>query len=276
MTLTDPTVGHLADAATARLTKRELQIMLLKVDVERYAPNTSHQPDNKVELVLPRLRSAQKAAQRGDDHAHGALLDFARAIIQSVADPNQPPDWFGELRDALLADGYEVTWDRVEKTVPGNFGPPSTRVKFVYEILPTDAAPVPLAAEISALERELDSQGHGDALNHYRQAINAFKQHDYEAANGQLRTTLEALVMRLAEVHTPYAKPAKAGDGGNAINRLRGTPNLTDDDGGEVLHGLWRMSCTKGSHPGMSNADETRFRVQVITATARLLLHRFP
>jgi hypothetical protein len=43
-----------------------------------------------------------------------------------------------------------------------------------------------------------------------------------------------------------------------------------------MLSGLWKMTHTKGSHPGTSNADETRFRVQVITATARLLLHRFP
>lgn len=47
-------------------------------------------------------------------------------------------------------------------------------------------------------------------------------------------------------------------------------------DGGDMLKGLWAMSHTKGSHPGRSDADETRFRLHAITATARLLLHRFP
>jgi hypothetical protein len=43
-----------------------------------------------------------------------------------------------------------------------------------------------------------------------------------------------------------------------------------------MLKGLWKMIHTKGSHPGRSDAHETRFRMHAITATARLLLHRFP
>jgi len=82
--------------------------------------------------------------------------------------------------------------------------------------------------------------------------------------------------MRLAEDHTSYIRPAKAGDGGNAIKQLKRAPALTPADGGDILEGLWAMSHTKGSHPGRSDADETRFRLHAITATARLLLHRFP
>jgi len=62
-----------------------------------------------------------------------------------------------------------------------------------FELLPTDAAPVPLAAEISALQAELAARGYSSTLNHYQQATVAFGQHNYEAANGQRRTTLEDL-----------------------------------------------------------------------------------
>jgi hypothetical protein len=82
--------------------------------------------------------------------------------------------------------------------------------------------------------------------------------------------------VRLATAHAGYVKPARQGGGGPAIACLKQTPNLAKDDGGDMLSGLWSMAHTKGSHPGASNADEARFRVQVITATARLLLHRFP
>jgi hypothetical protein len=80
--------------------------------------------------------------------------------------------------------------------------------------------------------------------------------------------------MRL-EDHASYPRPRKAGDGGNAIKYLIQEPALHDNDGGIVLKGLWDMSHTRGSHPGRSDADETRFRLHAITATARLLLHRF-
>ncbi len=277
-TLTDSTVGYLTEAAAARFSAPQLRTMMLKAAVEQYAPyDDGQQAYVKLDLVRPRLMGAQKAAQQGDSHAHKALLDFTRMVFESVTDPDQPPDWFGELREALLADGYEVAWNRTEETIPGrNFNPPSTRIKVTYEILPTDAGPVPLATEISALERELGLRGYSVALNHYRQAINAFLQHDYEAANSQLRATLEDLVVQLAVSHTGFVKPPKQGGGGPAIEALKATANLAAGDGGGLLKGLWDMSHTKGSHPGRSDADETRFRVHVITATARLLLHRFP
>lgn len=128
--------------------------MLLATDVEQFAPPGSSQEaaSSKSELVRPRLVGARAAAQQGDARAHRALLEFARELFESVDDQNQPPDWLRELREALLADGYEVVWNRVEETIPGrDFSPPSKRVKVTCEILPTDAGPVPLASEISAL-----------------------------------------------------------------------------------------------------------------------------
>lgn len=42
-----------------------------------------------------------------------------------------------------------------------------------------------------------------------------------------------------------------------------------------MLRSLWRMCHTNGPHPGLSDADEARFRMQVVTATSRFLLKRF-
>jgi hypothetical protein len=225
---------------------------------------------NKQEILRSRLLGARDYAEAySGAEARLALLTFIRMLVErTVGDPETAWPWFRPLCEALLADGYELTWeletDRWGSATASNF-----------QILPTDAGPVPLATEISALEQELSSRGYSDALNHYRQAVATFEKHE-EAANSQLRTVLEDLVMRLAEDHTAYVRPAKAGDGWNAIAYLKGTPHLADGDGGDLLKGLWAMTHTKGSHPGRSNADETRFRLHVITATARLLLHRFP
>jgi hypothetical protein len=60
---------------------------------------------------------------------------------------------------------------------------------------------------------------------------------------------------------------ALPGGGGQAVRHLKATESLADNDGGDLIEALWNMRHTKGSHPGRSDANETRFRMQVITAT---------
>jgi hypothetical protein len=267
-TLSHPTLGLLADAAAEHaFTLSRLGAMLLRCDLTQYGQGRGIRYLDEIGLLTGTLLAARDEAEAGDPHAHRGLLAFVRVFVEkTVPNPAYAPRWFDELQENLLADGYLLRWD------PGLLPNDAGR----YEILPTDAGPVPLGAEISALERELDLRGYDDVLNHYRQATNVFGQHTFEAANSQLRTTLEALVVHLAEDHTGFVKPLNAGGGGQAVDRLKRTTNLAHNDGGDLLKALWDMSHTKGPHPGRSNADETRFRLHVITATARLLLHRFP
>jgi hypothetical protein len=89
--------------------------------------------------------------------------------------------------------------------------PPFFGGTYRFQLLPTDAAPVPLAAKISTLEAELTARGYDDTLNHYRQAHDNLLHRNYEAANGQLRTALEDLVTRLARQHTGYVGQRKPG-----------------------------------------------------------------
>jgi hypothetical protein len=92
------------------------------------------------------------------------------------------------------------------------------------------------------------------------------------SANGDLRTALEDLVTRLAEDRAGYARQPQANQGYAAIRHLIQTGHLPEGDGGMLLLGLWKLSHTNGPHPGQSDGDEARFRLQVITATARFLL----
>jgi hypothetical protein len=112
--------------------------------------------------------------------------------------------------------------------------------------------------------------------NHYQQAVDNFLHHNYEAANGALRTTLEDLVSRLAREHAGYVGQGKPGEGGRAINHMVDMGSLPENDGGLLLKGIWKLAHTRGSHPGRSDAEEARFRMVIITAIARFLLDRFP
>jgi hypothetical protein len=261
-TLSFPTLGLLIDLASEPAFKRtELATVMMRCDFLQGSGDV-------IQVLQNNVIRTRTAAEAGNPQAHSDLLLFARLIAERRASraPLMPQQQKDELREAMLADGYEITWEPMPDL-------PSLTARCT--ILPTDAGPVPLARQISALEHELGSRSYHVALNHYQQAVETFEMHN-EAANGQLRTALEELVMRLAEDQTSYTRPARAGDGSNAIKQLSQSPHLAADDGGDFLKGLWAMTHTKGSHPGKSDADETRFRLHVITATARLLLHRFP
>jgi hypothetical protein len=273
-TLSNPTLGLLIEIAAEERSRDELETLLMKADLrqESYRGYDSG-GSSKHGLVRYWLRGAREVALQGDVDAHRALLTFTRVLVEkTVPDPDDAPGWFGELCDALLGDGYQLTWDRdVEQIDPWR-----ERVTVTYRILSTDTGPAPLGNEISALEQELDSRGYSVALNHYRQAVDTFGQHQYEAANGQLRTALEALVVGLAKDHVGYVGQGKAGEGSAAIEHIvTKSRALPDRDGGRMLRGLWQMTHTNGPHPGQSTADEARIRMQIITAAARFLLNHF-
>jgi len=270
--LSDPTLGLLVSITPKLLSLSDLRTLLMQADLRRYAPDPDE--ENKAELVRDALLAARDHAdQREDPQAHRGLLAFVQLLVEG-SNPNVDPnrelsilDFIEELHEALLADGYELTWEIEEHP----WGYEFIRCK----IRPTDPTPVPLAREINALEAELADRGYTDALNHYRQAVDSLIHHNYEAANGQLRTALEDLVTRLAHQHAGYVEQGKAGKGGNAIQHMINHGALPDGEGGKLLQGLWHMTHTRGSHPGQSDADEARFRMAVITATARFLLNHF-
>jgi hypothetical protein len=260
-TLSIPTLGlliDLANDASFRMTE-DLWTLMMRCDFTHdLAPGTS-----LIRGLANNAMRTRTAAEAGDAQAHRNLLRFAQLVAEKRANhrPGLSRQKQDELREALLADGYELGFET------------NTNSTQSCTLLPTDASPIPLAREITALEHELLLRGYDVALVHYRQAIDTFETHS-ESTNSQLRTALEELVMHLAEDHTSYTRPVRAGDGANAIKSLMHSPSLAD--GGEMLTGLWKMVHTNGSHPGRSSADETRFRLHAITATARLLLHRFP
>jgi hypothetical protein len=143
------------------------------------------------------------------------------------------------------------------------------RVRF----LPLDEPKMPLSEEITALEADFVRLGLTVALNHYRQAVKNFVEQDFEAANGQLRTMLESVV-----IHFAVAKgfqQTQQGDGGRAIAFLRNNNHLSERDGGDFIRGLWWITHTNGPHPGTTTAGEVHFRMLTLTGAARYLIDRF-
>jgi hypothetical protein len=270
-TLSDPTLGLLVRIGDKPMSTRNIKTLMMETGIFEYGDRE----DNKAELLRSRLVGARAAADAGDGEARRALLAFVEGLVGHVAGSTlKEPDWMDELQERLRADGLELREE--PGPAPGRYGSG-------YKLLPTDPAPVALPQEISALEGDLTARGYTIALNHYRHAVDGLVNKKYESANSDLRAAFEDLVTRLAEDCAGYQRaldnktgqPA-ANQGGRAVAHLVDKGHLPEKEGGKLLQGIWAMTHTNGSHPGQSDAEEARFRMQVVTAVARFLLKHFP
>jgi hypothetical protein len=288
-TLSTRTLGHLIHlAVNTKLSKSDLRDLLMLSGIyEATGMDTAELVDqgssgpNKQELLRAPLLNAHEMATLGNREARDALLEIVRLGAERVAAWYRDADAkLSALREALLSDGYEL---RVSGSVAG--GDAYWAGNREVQLLPVDPDAVPVSAEITALEAELDQRGYAEAREHYRLAVKHFTEQDHPSANGQLRNMLESLIKHLAIDHSSYVDTGKSSQGGAAIKSLYnpggqppaviGRP-LPENDGGRMLHGIWNILHSSGPHPGLSDADETRIRMQLCTALARFLLKHFP
>jgi len=268
-------MGHLIETTVACASKDALTILLMQSGIYDLEGFNSSDLDNyrnrsMVEILHPPLQLAHQRAAGGDHDAHEALLEIIRRSIERIVLP-QENNKVLELRESLLSDGYEL-----------RFGPADTRK---CQLLPIDPDAIPVGTEITALEAELNQRGYVEAKEHYWSAVRHFTEQDHSSANGQLRNMVESLAKNLAIDHASYVDTGQANQGGPAIKKLYvkgGLPPATignplpERDGGGMLQGIWDILHSSGSHPGLSNADEARIRMQLCTALARFLLMHFP
>lgn len=222
--------------------------MLLDAEADQWDPP---KPSNKQDRLQQLFRAMR--ADGGED-AETAALAIAGHLMSSGASParkGRPMVWWDEALDTLATDGweYDIDGDRLVPTVSG----------------------VRVAEETSLLEAALVARGWTTAAGHYRQALDAFSRADWAAANGQLRSALEDLLPSAAElVSGKRPKQPRA-----SIEVLRAKANLVEGEF-DLLKGLWDLSQRRGSHPGLSDVDESRFRLVTLTAHCRFLLARLP
>ena len=136
-------------------------------------------------------------------------------------------------------------------------------------LLPTTPGPATLAPEVSGLEFDLEAAGLGVAATHYRQANDNLAQGNFEAANGQVRSFLENLLISICRLTSGRT----FSDAGAALKHMRQSAFL-DASEFNSTRGFWDASHTNGPHHGLSNQDEALFRLHVATAIGRYVLRK--
>jgi hypothetical protein len=112
-----------------------------------------------------------------------------------------------------------------------------------------------------------------------KEALDTHGRGSWAAANSQIRTFLDALLDEIAVKLDPTA--ATAGSGQPRRTKLAAQGFLSrelnewDDNGLGFMNGLAKRLHPKGSHPGLSDDEDSTFRLHVVLLTARLLLTRF-
>lgn len=270
--LSSRVIGYAADIAKATMSEGELGILFMQAGLDDFRPPKWY---GKAQLLATTLRTARLHATDADMEARQALYDFVQLLAERIAPRDDPDDIapgtpFRKLREVVRSDGLDLHVD-YESTMD-TWGTTSYRLVEV-RLLPLDEPAAPLTREITAVEDDLIQLGMNTAQNCYRQAVDSLTDNRFEAANGQLRSTLEAVIAHFAA--SRGFESTRQGDGGAALVYLIDSGGLPKRDGGEFVHGLWTMTHTNGPHPGTSNAGEAYFRLQAVTSAIRFLIDRF-
>jgi hypothetical protein len=247
-------VGNASNIAF-NLTAWSIENLFMRANLTRFqiAPRSGGQRYAKGELLAATLHSAVSAADQGDVEAQEGLKEFICLVAQ---EPVAAAERVQQLVEAARSAGYDLA-----------------SIQGTMRLMPLDEPRVPMSGAISSLEVALSELGMTTALNHYRQAVDSLIDGRSEAANGQMRSMFEEVIIQIA-VMKGFTRNAQ-GAGGRALAYLLDGSILPRGDGGEYIHGLWAITHTNGPHPGTSPAGEAHFRVQALTSASRYLIDRF-
>lgn len=141
-----------------------------------------------------------------------------------------------------------------------------------YSLVPTDSTPADPAFAAQETLTCLQGKGYGTAALHFRQAIENFADENWESANAQLRTTLEAVLE--AEVLQRGGTPVR-GRGQLVANAEKlGSTKLArrlDSDIVEHIKTLIKICHSDGSHPGAADEKEAEFRLVSVATLIRYI-----
>jgi hypothetical protein len=200
------------------------------------------------------------------DQFGGGLRPRSNALVSTLG---QRPD-----ADDALARVVEYT---LERHYPGRV--PTDRLLQALrldgfewhegKLIPTTPQPAALAKELPQLERNLQDLMLKVAAEHYRQAHESFTASNWEAANGQIRSFMEDLLIELGKRETSKARS----DPSAALQDLR-DQGFIDNPEWQMVRGFWQGIQDNGPHHGLSYEQEALFRLHVATSIARYMLHK--
>jgi hypothetical protein len=128
------------------------------------------------------------------------------------------------------------------------------------------------------ITRLLTKQRFTTSKGHLDQALAAHGRGDWASANSQLRAFYEGLFDEIALKLDPTSRTLASSENRRArlaaLGFLKEGLNEWGSDGKNFVNGLFKRLHPAGSHPGLSDQDDSTFRRHVVLLTAKLFLVR--
>lgn len=213
---------------------------------------------------LSRAKRVKQATQNISNDDVEFIKKYAIRVLNQRANREEVPEWATEV----VQDFRENGWNLERSKVP-NDRPWSTDDQYKWEVNPLGHDETPLADLTTKIEALFCQHALDQEVGHYKQALKSFESQAWAAANAQLRTSLESTLVALAKRQQSW----NGTKGGDAIAVLKSRGYLSDEES-KYFSGLWNMSHSNGSHPGLSDEDEAQFRIYSVTAGLYYLVNR--
>jgi len=115
------------------------------------------------------------------------------------------------------------------------------------------------------------------AKGHYEQAVSAHTRGDWAAANSQLRNFVEEVFDRFAEAVEPgsYSSSHNRREALGKANFFRPDLNEWSSDGKGFVQGFWKRLHPQGAHPGLSEKEDSTFRLHLVIVVMHYFVKRF-
>lgn len=239
------------------LTQAKLRRFVLDLgpDVEEFIGH-----HGSVEAQLNRLISftdGHPGWQRDDGTPiEQAIIDKAVELLLENYPWHVPTKNEAALLRALERDGYTVSGDALRRMLPAELELPEAETE---------------------IERLLAKHGLNTAKGHLDQARDAHARGDWAASNSQVRTFFDAVLDGIAEKLDPTAASLSSGQPRRqrlAKLKFLIDPHEWEGSGKGFINGLVKRLHPEGPHPGLSDEEDSTFRLHIVMITARLLLKR--
>lgn len=165
---------------------------------------------------------------------------------------------FPKLKRLLLKDGFEIRNGKLVRMVDST---------------------IDYVENESLLLNLLEKYNFITAKGHYTQAVNAFTRGDWAACNSQIRTFVEELLCKLAEDITGriFNKSHHARTALSQSTPKLFYPELNEwlNDGTGYFETFWKRLHTQGPHPGLSNENDSMFRLNLVQISTLEVLRRY-
>lgn len=276
MTKPTPSISRGAVVSTCGIlegaikTNADLESFLLEYGLSDYVPAAGSIA--KTILNLKTFAAQNPTFVVCTDYGKKTLAELLISEAIRLDGRNGRAEPWNKLERYLNLDGFALLKD----VKHGMFNDEVTITGFTMA-LPNFVALPESGSEVDIM---LDRNGFSVAQRHLASAKENITQADWEAANSQCRTFLEALTDAIAD----KLYPAEAGNRASGLQKRqllaeqgflsREKHEFGDGNKQTFLPGLAKLLHPDGAHPGISTQHDAMFRLQLVVVTARWLLKR--